>query len=205
MIEDDCSSISFFDIYKNRMRKQPASFSNYDAPLNSYFESNSPPNVDLFKSISQNICPSTMLKSWATQTYPDATDYFHARKQFTAQLAMYSLAEYAFGLTRIQPDHFYISQQSGVFQSIRLKFDLNESSHSVASCEGFNLPRAVPFRLTPNLVDFVTSTGVHGPMASIMIALARCLSQPQYHFAWLLRAILKDEILNFINRKVCDY
>lgn len=137
MIEDDCSSISLFDIYKSMMRKFGANSSslltattkstdsNYDAPLNYYFEQNGGVNtlggpLDLFKTISsQSMCPSTLMRSWALQTYPDATDYFHARKQFTAQLAMYDLAEYAFGLTRIQADHFYISQQSGVCQSIR--------------------------------------------------------------------------------------
>lgn len=161
MIEDDCSAISLFDIYKSMMRKfgavaatssPPASSSssllaaannnlssswinnksnessvnnNYDVPLNYYFEHNGGVStlggpLELFKTISSHsICPPTLMRSWALQTYPDATDYFHARKQFTCQLAMYDLAEYAFGLTRIQPDHFYLSQQSGVCQSIR--------------------------------------------------------------------------------------
>lgn len=216
MIEDDCSSISLFEIYKTMMRKQNSTSakpgtnepSNYDAPLNRYFENNGGVGnangaVELFRSISSagSICPPTMMRQWALQTYPDATDYFQARKHFTSQLAMYNLAEYAFGLTRMQPDHFYFSQQSGICQSIRLKFDLNESA-SVASCEGFNAPRPVPFRLTPNLVDFISLHGVHGPLTSNIIALARCLVQPQYHFGWLLRAILKDEILNFMNKRV---
>lgn len=147
MIEDDCSAISLFDIYKSMMRKlggtnsntagsllttaatnslsSSNSTTNYDAPLNHYFEQNGGVAtlggpLDLFRTISSgSICPSTLMRSWALQTYQDATDYFHARKQFTAQLAMYDLAEYAFGLTRIQPDHFYMSQQSGVCQSIR--------------------------------------------------------------------------------------
>ena len=140
-------------------------------------------------------------------TYSDATDYFHFRKMFTSQLAMYSLAEYAFQLTRLNPDQFYMSQSLGICQAIRLKFDLNDLNPANSPVllsqliNGFNVDRPVPFRLTPNVTEFITSAGVNGPLNTIIIALARCLVQPQYHFVWLLRAILKDEILMCLNRK----
>jgi transformation/transcription domain-associated protein len=191
-----------------------------DLPLTFYFEklrsfnsSGILANVkqfqsDLFKAIASGLVPKSVLKEWAACTYTNATDYFHFRKVFTQQLAIYNLAEYAFCLTRLNPDQMYVSQNSGVMQAIRLRFDLNEQPSGGSSqklsqfINEFNVERSVPFRLTPNLTEFVGSAGISGPLNIIMIALSRCLVQPQYQFVWLLRAILKDEILTVIYKKV---
>ncbi len=99
----------------------------------------------------------------------------------------------------------------------RLKFDLNEQNsmqssipdnHSTSNLQfyqqiaDFNTDRSVPFRLTPNVSEFITNAGVNGVFNAIQIAQARCLVQPQYHFSWILRAILKDEILTCVSKKV---
>ncbi len=232
MIEDDCSSISLLDIYKNRIKKLASMgklnidvkflqmFEAGDLPLTKYYEkiqSTSSTNInkqffiELFKNISNNLVSKSVLKEWTQYTYSDATDYFHFRKIFTQQLAIYNLAEYAFCLTRLNPDQFYLSQNNGVIQAIRLKFDLNEQTNNPNPpsnlsqyINDFNTDRIVPFRLTPNISEFIGSAGVNGPMSIIKIALARCLVQPQYQFIWLLRAIMKDEILTIIYKKVID-
>lgn len=174
--------------------------------------------IDLFKYITNNLLPKSVLKEWATYTYSDATDYFHMRKLFTSQFAMYGLLEYTCCLTRLNPDQLYLSQNTGICQTIRLKFDLNEQgavppsnsqdnqlSSSLAFYQqitDFNADRSVPFRLTPNVSEFITNAGVNGVYNAIQIAQARCLVQPQYHFSWILRAILKDEILTCVSKKV---
>lgn len=55
--------------------------------------------------------------------------------------------------------------------------------------------RPVPFRLTPNIFEFITSIGVCGPMTASMIAASRCLVQPNFKVQALLRAILRDEMI----------
>ena len=62
--------------------------------------------------------------------------------------------------------------------------------------------RPVPFRLTPNLWEFITPVGVHGVVAHSMIAVARCLVQPQFSINSYFKTILKDEIIGW-NKKVC--
>lgn len=172
--------------------------------------------IDLFKYITNNLLPKSVLKEWATYTYSDATDYFHMRKLFTSQFAMYGLLEYTCCLTRLNPDQLYLSQNTGICQTIRLKFDLNEQSTTVQPSSNsqdnhlafyqqitdFSADRSVPFRLTPNVSEFITNAGVNGVYNAIQIAQARCLVQPQYHFSWILRAILKDEILTCVSKKV---
>ncbi len=215
MIEDDCSSVCLLDIYKNRMRKLSALLSTNkkdgsqkllqmcdiaDLPLSRYYEKvqTLDSKLDLFKHISSSLVSKNVLKEWAVYTFSDASDYFTFRKTVTTQLAMYSLAEFAFHLNRLNPDQFYMSQNSGVCQAIRFKFDLNESNGVVNE---FNKERPVPFRLTPNLSEFISQYGIFGTFNSVMIGLARCLSQPQYQVKWLLKSILKYEIINSINRK----
>ena len=151
--------------------------------------------IDLYKHIQATFVPKTVIKEWALYRYADATDYFHFRKMFTTQLALYGLVEYVFYLTRINPDQFYISQDSGICQNIRLKFDINETTGD------FNSDRPVFSRLTPNVVEFITNAGLYGVLNTVKIAVSRCLMQPQFHLNWILKAIIKDEIHTWSNQK----
>ena len=57
--------------------------------------------------------------------------------------------------------------------------------------------RPVPFRLTPNIAEFLTTTGVNGPLTASMVAAARCFVQPQYKLPSFLRAIFRDEYITW--------
>ena len=59
-------------------------------------------------------------------------------------------------LSRLNPDILYIHQDSGLVNVAYFKFDLDELSGELES------NRPVPFRLTPNLTELVTSVGVAG-------------------------------------------
>ena len=183
-----------------------------DLPLMRYYERIVPPStstsqstpqtkqffIDLFKHIQTTFVPKTVIKEWALYRYADATDYFHFRKMFTTQLALYGLVEYVFFLTRINPDQLYVAQDSGICQNIRLKFDINETTGD------FNSDRPVFSRLTPNIVEFITNAGLYGVLNTVKIAASRCFMQSQYHLSWILKAIIKDEIHAWSShKKVC--
>ena len=55
--------------------------------------------------------------------------------------------------------------------------------------------RPVPFRMTPNITEFVTPVGVSGPLTASMISAARCFVQPSFKIASILRAVLRDEMI----------
>jgi transformation/transcription domain-associated protein len=55
--------------------------------------------------------------------------------------------------------------------------------------------RPVPFRLTPNILEYLSTIGVSGPLTASMIAAARCLVQPSFKVQTILRAILRDEMI----------
>lgn len=62
--------------------------------------------------------------------------------------------------------------------------------------------RPVPFRLTHNISELITSVGVNGPLTASMIATARCLIQPNFKVPSILRAILRDETLAWYKKVI---
>lgn len=71
---------------------------------------------------------------------------------------------------------------------------LNETQYFSGELDG---NRPVPFRLTPNLAELVTSIGVSGPFTASMVATARCLATPSFKVSALLRAIMRDEVISW--------
>ena len=79
-------------------------------------------------------------------------------------------------------------------------FSHNEAHISSLICSfigDLDANRPVPFRLTPNIAEFLTSTGVNGPLTASMVAAARCFVQPQYKLPSFLRAIFRDEYITW--------
>jgi len=60
-----------------------------------------------------------------------------------------------------------------------------------------NANRPVPFRLTPNIAEFLTIIGVTGPLTAAMLVTARCFVYPPYKIASYLSAILRDEYITW--------
>ena len=69
------------------------------------------------------------------------------------------------------------------------RFDVDDVSGKLDS------NRPVPFRMTPNITEFVTPVGVSGPLTASMISAARCFVQPSFKIASILRAVLRDEMI----------
>ena len=57
--------------------------------------------------------------------------------------------------------------------------------------------RPVPFRLTPNICEFISPVGITGIITHCMIAISRCLVQPQFSIVSYFKAVLKDEMLTW--------
>eukprot|EP00057_Strongylocentrotus_purpuratus_P021291 XP_011675765.1 PREDICTED: transformation/transcription domain-associated protein-like [Strongylocentrotus purpuratus] len=64
--------------------------------------------------------------------------------------------------------------------------------------------RPVPFRLTPNIAEFLTTVGVNGMLNACMISIARCLVQPSFQLPAILKAVLRDEMIAWSKKKQED-
>ncbi|XP_070565955.1 transformation/transcription domain-associated protein-like isoform X2 [Ptychodera flava] len=197
LVEDNPTSISLNDIYKQRCSKKQIE---HDAPVVRYYErlatvqsrgSQASHQVlrDILKDVQTNMVPRGLLKEWALHTFPGATDYWTFRKQCTLQLALLGFAEFVLHLTRLNPEMLQIGQDSGQLSVFYFRFDVDDTTGDL------DANRPVPFRLTPNVAEFLTSVGVSGVLTASMIAVARCFVQPNFKLPSLLKAILRDEII----------
>jgi transformation/transcription domain-associated protein len=227
LVEDDPSSISLLDVLKLHSSKISGE---YDAPIARYYERLAEIQLrgaqtthvtlrDIFKEIQVKMIPKTVLKEWATKTFASATDYWTFRKMFTVQVALWSIVEYAFHLTRLNPDMMYMHQESGLINVSYMKFDLDDANGEMASM------RPVPFRLTPNITELMTSMGLQGPFTAAIMATARCLLQPNYqvkfgygdfmtislifkHFynqvSTIMKTIMRDEYITIHRKQIMN-
>ncbi|GAB1859196.1 Transformation/transcription domain-associated protein [Camponotus japonicus] len=197
LVEDNPAAISLLDIYKQSCAKLGME---HDAPIARYYEKLAAVQArgtqashqvlrDILKEVQSSMVAKTMLKDWAIKTFPGATDYWTFRKMFTLQLSLTCFAEYVLHLTRLNPDMMYVHQDSGLINIAYFKFDIDDTSGEL------DANRPVPFRLTPNILEFLTTTGICGPLTASAIATARCLVQPTFQLQAILRAILRDEVI----------
>uniref|UniRef100_T1JAK1 Transformation/transcription domain-associated protein n=1 Tax=Strigamia maritima TaxID=126957 RepID=T1JAK1_STRMM len=206
LVEDNPASISMLDIYKQRCAKHDIE---HDVPITRYYErlaavqargSQASHQVlrDILKDVQQNYVPRNMLKEWAVHTFSDATHYWTFRKMFTMQLALAGFTEFTLHFTRLNPDMMYVHQDSGLMNIAYFRFDIDDLTGDL------DANRPVPFRLTPNMAEFMTSIGVNGPLTLTMIAVARCLVQSNFKIQAFLRAVLRDEIIAWHRKKQDD-
>lgn len=202
LVEDNPNSLSLIDIMKRRINhNRPTGCDmDQDTPITEYYDrliklqSQNIPTTqknlrDIFSDIQNKMVPKGLLKEWASQTYVNATDYWVFRSHFTYQLAMACLCEYAFHLTRLMPETMYVHQDTGQINVSFYKFDLDDCNGELRS------NRPIPFRLTPNLAELITPTGIVGPFRGALDAVSQCFTNPQNRVISIFRAILRDEML----------
>jgi len=68
-----------------------------------------------------------------------------------------------------------------------------------------NANRPVPFRLTPNIAEFLTIIGVTGPLTAAMLVTARCFVYPSHKISSYLSAILRDEYITWHKKVLYSY
>ncbi|XP_053094632.1 transformation/transcription domain-associated protein isoform X2 [Pangasianodon hypophthalmus] len=197
LVEDNPSSLSLVEIYKQRCAKKGIE---HDNPISRYYDRLATVQArgtqashqvlrDILKEVQGNMVPRSMLKEWALHTFPNATDYWTFRKMFTIQLALIGLAEFMLHLNRLNPEMLQIAQDTGKLNVSYFRFDINDATGDL------DANRPVPFRLTPNISEFLTTIGVSGPLTASMIAVARCFAQPNFKVDGILKAVLRDEII----------
>lgn len=77
------------------------------------------------------------------------------------------------------PNSRRLFQDTGKLNVSYFRFDINDATGDL------DANRPVPFRLTPNISEFLTTIGVSGPLTASMIAVARCFAQPNFKVYFL--------------------
>ncbi|KAL9966032.1 hypothetical protein ACROYT_G024040 [Oculina patagonica] len=203
LIEDNPSFISLREVLTERCDKKHIES---DAPIALYYERLASVQSrgcqvthqvlrDILKEVQLTLVPEILLKEWAQYTYQDPSDYWTFRKQLSIQLALSGFAEFTLHLTRLGPEMLQIAQDSGRLTISYSRFEVDDSKGEL------DANRAVPFRLTPNIAEFVTPVGVNGVMSAAIVSAARCLAEPQFSVQSVLRAVLRDEMIAWHKKK----
>ena len=111
-------------------------------------------------------------------------EYWLFRKRFTTQWAVISFACYIFGIQHCEPTRLRIHLETG---DVYIK--------DMIPSVGYNQSDSVPFRLTPNIQEFMTPVGVEGVFLSALVSTAKCLLRPENELADYLSLFVRDEFL----------
>ncbi|KAJ3121303.1 hypothetical protein HK098_003792 [Nowakowskiella sp. JEL0407] len=147
------------------------------------------PNLktEILSSITENIIPPTILTQFMKKTMASYSDLWMIRKHFTGQLAAVTFMTYILCVGQRYPARFHISCQTGNIWSSEL---VPTWSGQLISNKEY-----VPFRLTPNFQHFLTNTGIEGPFASSLMAIGRCLTEPELDLDQYLCIFVRDELV----------
>lgn len=116
------------------------------------------------------------------------------RKEFALQLASTSFMTYLICLGSRSPNRFHWSRATGqiamseilpstslISSSRELIIDIVSRAGSNSQTPHFATPDVVPFRLTPNLQHLLGPILTEGILASGIMAIGRCLTEPEVH------------------------
>ncbi|KAK8187026.1 hypothetical protein IWZ00DRAFT_456806 [Phyllosticta capitalensis] len=147
--------------------------------------------LEIFAAVQEKYVPPTAVLDYFNATYPEFSDLWLFRRQFSNQLAALTFITYIMHMNTRYPHKMNISRRTGNIWGSEL----------VPSMAGgkplFHNPEPVPFRLTPNLQTLMGPLATEGIFAPAMMAIARCLVEPEGELEMQLSVFVRDEMLHW--------
>ncbi|KAI8099099.1 uncharacterized protein BX664DRAFT_310101 [Halteromyces radiatus] len=148
--------------------------------------------LNLRMEINDEICstmvPSNILSKYMLREMGSYTDYWMARKQFTAQYATATFMNYIFSVGHRTPHKIAISRATGGVWMMEVLPGFHQMNPIFGNGE------VVPFRFTPSIQDFITPVGIEGLFTSCLMATARSLTDPELELDQYLSIFVRDEV-----------
>ncbi len=129
--------------------------------------------MDLMEEISTKYVPDTVLSRYLTRSMPSPSDLYMLRKQFTLQTAASSFVTYCLFVSNRLPNRIHINRSSGQVAMSDVVPTFNPTAPQFKSTD------PTPFRLSPNLQNFIGPVGIEGVLTSALMALGRTLTEPE--------------------------
>ena len=203
IVQDDASYISLHAVYEDFCRRTGLA---KDAPLIFTMEqlramsdvktSKTPDQLsimrtEIFTSIQQRMVPNNVLLSYMTSIYPSHEDLWLFRRHFAYQYAATTFLTHVMHMANRTPAKISISRNTGDVWSSELVPSLNPQKAL------FYNPEPVPFRLTPNIQALLGPLAMEGIFGAALMAIARCLTEPDAELDMQLAVFVRDEIFNW--------
>ncbi|KAG5928504.1 hypothetical protein E4U42_000535 [Claviceps africana] len=202
IVQEDTSYVTLQAVYEDHCRRM--GFSKDDPvlftleKLRGVLESKSsqgkpeltpPARLEVFNAVQEKWVPSTVALDYFQQVFPQFAEFWLFRRQFSYQLAALTFMTYILYMHNRYPAKLNIARGSGNIWGSELM------SFMSASKPFFHNPEPVPFRLTPNLQVLMGPLATEGIFSCSIMAIARCLSEPEHELEHALTLFVRDEMI----------
>lgn len=145
--------------------------------------------LEVFNAIQEKWVPPTVALEYFQQAFPQFAEFWLFRRQFSYQLSALTFMTYILYMHNRYPAKMNIARGSGNIWGSELM------SFMSASKPFFHNPEPVPFRLTPNLQTLMGPLAMEGIFACSVMAIARCLTEPEQELEHALTLFVRDEMM----------
>lgn len=218
IINDDARDISMQRVYEDFCSKNGK---NRDEPfiytiekLRAAFDPRLPKpdimsiRVEILSAIQSLLVPSTVMKNYFLDLYPNFEDFWLFRKQFTSQYASFIFTTYMMCVNTRQPQKIHVNRGTGsVWTSDMLPCKIASKNATLDGSSGgrpaplFYNAEMVPFRLTPNVQKLIGESGIEGILAVYILVIARALTEPKSDLDQYLTLFVRDEVISWYTQQ----
>ncbi|KAK5663129.1 hypothetical protein OQA88_6546 [Cercophora sp. LCS_1] len=201
IVQDDSSSITLQGVYEDHCRRngmgkdEPVLFTM--EKLRGLMENKGPKpsdnlvtaRLEVFRAIQEKWVDHTVALEYFQAAFPEFSEFWLFRRRFSYQLAALTFMTYILHIDKRYPQKINIARGSGnVWGSELLAFMAQNRPF-------FHNPEPVPFRLTPNLQTLMGPLATEGIYSCSIMAIARCLTEPEFQLEHALTLFVKDEVM----------
>ncbi|CAK5275625.1 unnamed protein product [Mycena citricolor] len=151
---------------------------------------------DIFDEIAVKMVPEDVFTKYMVRTMETPSDLWRMRKQFALQLASCSFMTYTLCLTHRTPTRYYISRKTGLIAMSELVPGMSQQQATFATND------VVPFRLTPNMQNFLGPIFTEGILTAGILAIARSLTEPEFDLEHQICLFSRDEVLTYLRARL---
>ncbi|KII95163.1 hypothetical protein PLICRDRAFT_693420 [Plicaturopsis crispa FD-325 SS-3] len=150
---------------------------------------------ELLDEVIKKLIPEDILTRYMIRSMEDPSELWKMRKQFALQLAATNFMTYVVCLSSRLPPRFHISRSTGLIAMSELLPSVAGGAPVLASND------AVPFRFTPNMQNFLGPIFTEGVLTSGMLAIGRCLTEPEFDLEQQLCLFARDEVMTWLHTR----
>jgi len=150
-----------------------------------------PAKLETYTAIQEKWVPHTLVLEYFQYTYPSFPEFWLFRRQFSYQFAAITFMTYILHMHNRYPHKLNIARGTGNIWGVELM------SCMAAGKAFFHNPEPVPFRLTPNLQTLMGPLATEGIYSCAIMAIARCLTEPEYELEQQLSLFVRDEMIHW--------
>lgn len=151
--------------------------------------------LETFNAIQEKYVPNTIVLDFFRDTYQSYDDFWLFRRAFGYQFAALTFMTYVMFINTRYPHKLSISRGCGKVWGSELVSSMQSQRAIYHNMEN------VPFRLTPNLQTLMGPLVTEGIFAPSLMAIARCLTEPEGEMDMQLSIFVRDEVAYWFSQQ----